>query len=122
MKSMKTIIRLLGAVVLTTASLTTVVACGNKARTLQNDVDDIITALKSGVQGKDLTSGTSTQKDALDLFQAAADFINKDAIVTLAVPADATTPLVKGDSTIQVIITLKTIISSINEANIVGVK
>ncbi|WP_375317539.1 hypothetical protein [Spiroplasma endosymbiont of Virgichneumon dumeticola] len=52
MKSMKTIIRLLGATVLTTASLSTVVACGSKARTLQNDVDDIITALKSGVQGK----------------------------------------------------------------------
>lgn len=96
-------------------------ACGSKARTLQNDVDDIITALKSGVQGKDLTSGISTQKNALDLFQTTT-YINKDATLTLAVPADATTPLIKGDSLIKVIVTLKTITSDAFNANIVDVK
>lgn len=121
MKSMKTIIRLLTTILITTISLSTVVAC-SKPRTLQNDVDYIIIALESGIQGKDLTSGSSSQENALSLFQAAAIYINKDATVALAILSDAIKPLVKGDSIIKVIVTIKTITSLAFEANIIGVK
>lgn len=117
MKSMKTIIRLL-----TTLSLSTVVVACSKPRTPQNDVDDIIIVLESGIQGKDLTSGSSNQEAALKLFQAAAIYINKDAAVSLAIPSDATTLLIKGDSLIKVIVTIKTTTSFVFEANIIGVK
>lgn len=121
MKSMKTIIRLLTTTLLTTVSLSTVVAC-SKPRTTQNDVDDIIIVLESGIQGKDLTSDSSNQEDALSLFQAAAIYINKDAKVSLAILSDAKKPLVKGDSLIKVIVTIKTITSFVFEANVIGVK
>ncbi|WP_375317537.1 hypothetical protein [Spiroplasma endosymbiont of Virgichneumon dumeticola] len=44
------------------AVLTGIVAYSCNPGTIPNDVDDIITALKSGVQGKNLTRISSTQK------------------------------------------------------------
>lgn len=120
MKNMKTIIRLLGATSITTVAISTVVAC-DKPKTLQSDVDDIINTLQSGIQGKTLTN-INTQKDAVELFQAAAVFTNKDASIILATPADEKKLLVKGDNTIKVIVKLKTITSKAFEANIIGIQ
>lgn len=105
MKSMKTIIRLLGATVLTTASLSTVVACGGQQKTDQEYSDAIVNQLEVGVDGSSLDT-LKTQADALTLLQAAATKIKVGATVVFATPSDGHTRLVIGNNTLRVIVTV----------------
>lgn len=121
MKSMKHLLRLVGALALTSTAATSVVACGGgEQKTDKQYFEEIIKTFTNGVNGTTLKV-ENTQGDALKLLQTVAEKIKNTAKVELVTATDAVTKLVKGNNTIKVKVTVGEVVVDTTDAIVKGV-